>query len=152
MPKPFFTKLVAISAIGFFCVLFGCVFGIVTHDRLFIIMSLLLGTCSLIRAICFYHLIRTQAYITLEGICKKRNATLFGKNQQLFFTDDEGREYSFSLDKNLKLLLGHRYRLYFRKPPQNPNAVRADSSLYSGDFLGFEELTDHLPEISQSSV
>lgn len=27
MPKPFFTKLVAISAIGFFCVLFGCIFG-----------------------------------------------------------------------------------------------------------------------------
>ena len=27
MPKPFFTKLVAISAIGFFCVLFGCIFN-----------------------------------------------------------------------------------------------------------------------------
>ena len=43
MPKPFFTKLVAIGAIGFFCVLFGCIFGIATHDRLFLMMSLLIG-------------------------------------------------------------------------------------------------------------
>ena len=56
MPKPFFTKLVAISAIGFFCVLFGCIFGIATHDRLFILMSLLIGICSILRALSFYHL------------------------------------------------------------------------------------------------
>lgn len=152
MPKPFFTTLVAIGAIGFFCVLFGCIFGIATHDQLFIIMSLLIGTCSLARATSFYHMIHTQGYITLEGICKKREATLFGKNQQLFFTDDSEKEYSFSLDKNLKLLLGHRYRLYFRMPAQNPNAVRADSSLYSGDFLGFEELTDQLQELPETSA
>ena len=61
MPKPFFTKLVAISAIGFFCVLFGCIFGIATHDRLFILMSLLIGICSILRALSFYHLIHTHA-------------------------------------------------------------------------------------------
>lgn len=115
MPKPFFTKLVAIGAIGFFCVLFGCIFGIATHDRLFLMMSLLIGVCSFIRFITFYHLIRKQAYLTLDGICKKRELTLIGKNQQLLFMDKTGKEYSFSLDKNIKLLQGHRYRLYFRK-------------------------------------
>ena len=64
MPKPFFTKLVAISAIGFFCVLFGCIFGIATHDRLFILMSLLIGICSILRALSFYHLIHTHAYLS----------------------------------------------------------------------------------------
>lgn len=137
MPKPFFTKLVAISAIGFFCVLFGCVFGIVTHDRLFIVMSLLIGTCSLIRAISFYHLIRTQSYLSLDLSCLKREQTLFGKNQQYLFADDAGKEYSFSLDKSVKLLQGHRYRLYFREP--QPNNTLPESS---GDFLGFEELID----------
>ena len=66
MPKPFFTKLVAISAIGFFCVLFGCIFGIATHDRLFILMSLLIGICSILRALSFYHLIHTHAYLSLD--------------------------------------------------------------------------------------
>lgn len=152
MPKPFFTKLVAIGAIGFFCVLFGCIFGIATHDWLFIAMSLAIGICSILRAISFYHLIHTQAYVTLEGICKKRELTLFGKNQQLLFTDETGKEFSFSLDKNIKFLQGHRYRLYFRKHAQNPNAVRTDSSLYNGDFLGFEELTGQLPELPGTPV
>lgn len=69
MPKPFFTKLVAISAIGFFCVLFGCIFGIATHDRLFILMSLLIGICSILRALSFYHLIHTHAYLSLDVGC-----------------------------------------------------------------------------------
>ena len=85
MPKPFFTKLVAISAIGFFCVLFGCIFGIATHDRLFILMSLLIGICSILRALSFYHLIHTHAYLSLDVSCTKREQTLFGKNQQYWF-------------------------------------------------------------------
>ena len=117
MPKPFFTKLVAISAIGFFCVLFGCIFGIATHDRLFILMSLLIGICSILRALSFYHLIHTHAYLSLDVSCTKREQTLFGKNQQYWFASDNGKEYAFSLEKNIKLQEGHRYRLYFRKPP-----------------------------------
>lgn len=104
MPKPFFTKLVAISAIGFFCVLFGCIFGIATHDRLFILMSLLIGICSILRALSFYHLIHTHAYLSLDVSCTKREQTLFGKNQQYWFASDNGKEYAFSLEKNIKLL------------------------------------------------
>lgn len=137
MPKPFFTKLIAIGAIGFFCVLFGCVFGIVTHDRLFIAMSLLIGICSFLRAVSFYHLIRTHDYLSVDVICHKREQTLFWKNQQYLFADDTGKEYSFSLDKNIKLLQGHRYRLYFRKSHSD-----SEPSGSVGDFLGFEELAD----------
>ena len=104
MPKPFFTKLVAISAIGFFCVLFGCIFGIATHDRLFILMSLLIGICSILRALSFYNLIHTHAYLSLDVSCTKREQTLFGKNQQYWFASDNGKEYAFSLEKNIKLL------------------------------------------------
>lgn len=84
MPKPFFTKLVAISAIGFFCVLFGCIFGIATHDRLFILMSLLIGICSILRALSFYHLIHITCLSSLDVSCTKREQTLFlGKTSNI---------------------------------------------------------------------
>ena len=121
MPKPFFTKLVAISAIGCFCVLFGCIFGIATH---------------------------THAYLSLDVSCTKREQTLFGKNQQYWFASDNGKEYAFSLEKNIKLLEGHRYRLYFRKPQQGTG----QSMPCAGDILGYEELTDQLPELPDTSV
>ena len=148
MPKPFFTKLVAISAIGFFCVLFGCIFGIATHDRLFILMTLLIGICSILHALGFCHLIRTHAYLSLDVSCRKREQTLFGKNQQYWFADADGKEYAFSLEKNVKLLEGHRYRLYFRKPqPRTGQSVPG-----VGDFLGYEELTNQLPKLPHTSV
>lgn len=114
MPKPFFTKLVAISAIGFFCVLFGCIFGIATHDRLFILMSLLIGICSILRALSFYHLIHTHAYLSLDVSCTKREQTLFGKNQQYWFASDNGKEYALPYtskwEKARRGLPNRRYR------------------------------------------
>ena len=43
MPKPLLSKLIVQGAIGFFCVLFGCVYGLHTKDHIFLIMSLLIG-------------------------------------------------------------------------------------------------------------
>lgn len=72
----------------------------------------------------------------------------FGKNQQYWFASDNGKEYAFSLEKNIKLLEGHRYRLYFRKPQQGTG----QSMPCAGDILGYEELTDQLPELPDTSV
>ena len=33
MPKPFLNKLIVHGAIGFFCVLFGCIYGFITYRR-----------------------------------------------------------------------------------------------------------------------
>ena len=117
MPKPFFTKLVAI-----------------VMDKIqnyYAPKSLL-----------------SPAYLSLDVSCTKREQTLFGKNQQYWFASDNGKEYAFSLEKNIKLLEGHRYRLYFRKPQQGTG----QSMPCAGDILGYEELTDQLPELPDTSV
>ena len=101
-----------------------------------------------ISALSFYHLIHTHAYLSLDVSCTKREQTLFGKNQQYWFASDNGKEYAFSLEKNIKLLEGHRYRLYFRKPQQGTG----QSMPCAGDILGYEELTDQLPELPDTSV
>ena len=51
MPKPLLSKLIVQGAIGFFCVLFGCVYGLHTKDHIFLIMSLLIGVGSIIRVL-----------------------------------------------------------------------------------------------------
>ena len=99
-------------------------------------------------ALSFYHLIHTHAYLSLDVSCTKREQTLFGKNQQYWFASDNGKEYAFSLEKNIKLLEGHRYRLYFRKPQQGTG----QSMPCAGGILGYEELTDQLPELPETSV
>jgi len=72
----------------------------------------------------------------IEGTCTKREPAIFKNTQQILLTDCCNQEYQFTLDKSVKLLQGHHYRLYFRKSNHTENT----SESYQ-DFLGFEELT-----------
>ena len=60
MPKPLFTRLAAICAVGLFCVLFGCVYALSQKDTILLVMSLLLGLCCIIRFILLYMLSRRK--------------------------------------------------------------------------------------------
>lgn len=135
MPKPLFSKLIVQAAIGLFCVLFGCIYAIHADDRMFLILSILIGICCLIRTFSLYHLIHSHSYKVIEGTCTKREPAFFKNTQQILITDYNHQEYRFALDKSVKLLQGHHYRLYFRK------SIHAENTSESyQDFLGFEEL------------
>ncbi|MEY8482600.1 hypothetical protein AALD74_12205 [Lachnospiraceae bacterium 48-21] len=138
MPKPLFTKLIVQAAVGFFFLLVGCVYGIHSKDYMFITLSLLIGLCSLIRTYSFYRLIRNGAYRILTGTCRKQVSTPFKKKSQVIFADENQQEYNLALDKDIKLLSGHRYRFYFRQA-DTPDSGCTEYS--STDLLGYEELS-----------
>ena len=141
MPKPLLSKLVAQAAIGFFCVLFGCIIGLQTKDKILLIMSLVIGACCLIRCISLHHLIHSGSYLTVEGYCSKREVSAFKKTQQIHLIGSDDREYQFTTDKSVKLLQGHYYRMYFRKSPYNEE----ESMGLNDHLLGFEELSSISP-------
>ena len=137
MPKPLLSKLIAQAVIGFIFLLVGCVYGIHSKDDIFIILRLFIGLFSLIRTYNFYRLIHNEAYWALSGTCVKQTTLPFKKDSQIILVDENQREYTLTLDKDIKLLSGHHYRLYFRK------AVGLDSGdidYSSMDLLGYEEL------------
>ena len=138
MPKPLFTKLIVQVAVGFFFVLVGCVYGIHSKDDIFIMLSLLIGLCSLIRTCSFYRLIHNEAYRVLSGTCIRQTSTPFKKNRQIVLVDEIQREYRLTLDKDSGLLPGHRYRLYFRESDGLDSGYENYSST---DLLGYEELS-----------
>ena len=139
MPKPLFSKLVAVAAIGFLCLLGGSVYGLTSGDRILLMLSILIGACSLIRFLILLRDIRTGSYYVLSGTCVKRDPSLFKKSQQITFKSDEGKEYHFTFEKSIKLLEGHRYKLYFRKKSNSTEAI--DSPM--PDLLGFEEIMEY---------
>lgn len=99
MPKPLFTRLAAICAVGLFCVLFGGVYALSQKDTILLVMSLLLGVCCIIRFLLLYRTIKTEDYLILEGTCVKREKSPLTRNQQVLFRTAEGKEYRFSLEK-----------------------------------------------------
>ena len=142
MPKPLFTKLIVQVAVGFFFVLVGCVYGIHSKDDIFIILSLFIGLFSLIRIYNFYRLIHNEAYWALSGTCVKQTTLPFKKDSQIILVDENQREYTLTLDKSIKLLSGHYYRLYFRKAV---GLASGDIDYSSMDLLGYEELPVNTP-------
>lgn len=136
MPKPLFTKLIVQAAVGFFFVLIGCVYGIHSKDGVFIMLSLLIGLCSLIRTCSFYRLIHNEAYRVLSGTCIRQTSTPFKKGRQIVLVDETQREYRLTLDKNSGLLPGHRYCFYFRQSAIPDTGYKNYSS---ADLLGYEE-------------
>ena len=139
MPKSLFTKLIVQAAVGFFFVLVGCVYGIHSKDDIFIMLSLLIGLCSLIRTCSFYRLIHNEAYQILSGICIKQTSMTLKETSQTIFVDEKNREHRLTLDKNIKLLSGHYYRLYFRKAV---GLASGDIDYSSMDLFGYEELPE----------
>ena len=138
MPKSLFTKLIVQAAVGFFFVLVGCVYGIHSKDDIFIMLSLLIGLCSLIRTCSFYRLIHNEAYQVLSGTCIRQTSIPFKKDRQIVLVDEIQREYRLTLDKDSGLLPGHRYRLYFRESDGLDSGYENYSST---DLLGYEELS-----------
>ena len=140
MPKPLFTRLAAICAVGLFCVLFGGVYALSQKDTILLVMSLLLGLCCIIRFILLYNAVKTENYRVLEGICIKREKSPLTRNQQVLFRTADGKEYRFSLEKNTRLLAGHSYRLYFKK--ESPLGENAGDLLHTPALIGYEELME----------
>ena len=130
MPKPLLSKLVAQAAIGFFCVLFGCIIGLQTKDKILLIMSLVIGACCLIRCISLHHLIHSGSYLTVEGYCSKREVSAFKKTQQIHLIRSDGREYQFTMQT--ATFGGH--QSYIRRSARDPspaaNRYAAKGSLH----------------------
>ena len=98
MPKPLFTRLAALCAVGLFCVLFGCVYALTRKDTILLTMSLLLGVCCIIRFLLLYHAIQKEAYLILEGVCLKREKTPLSRSQEILFRTVDGKEYRCGIE------------------------------------------------------
>lgn len=140
MPKPLFTRLAAICAVGLFCVLFGGIYALSQKDTILLVMSLLLGVCCIIRFLLLYQAVKAENYRVLEGICVKREKSPLTRNQQVLFRTSDGKEYRFSLEKHTRLLAGHSYRFYFKK--ESCLEEKAGNLLHTPALIGYEELTE----------
>lgn len=140
MPRPLFIKLVVQGAIGLFCLLFGCIFAIQTQDKVFFILSLVIVIYCFVKTYLFYQLLKKKSYYSIEVTILECKPDIFRNTQQIIFFDKGKRKYRFSLNKNVKLLKGYTYRLYFRLESKHLLNSYNTTIALSQYFLGFEEI------------
>ena len=104
------------------------------HPGLF--MSLCIGVGTAIRIVSLLHTIKMHDYTELTGTCTKREVSPLTKKQKIIFRSTDQKEYHFTFDKNIRLLSGHYYRLYFRNV-----ANLSGEEKVTPDLLAYEELS-----------
>ena len=85
MPKPLFSKLIVQVAIGLFCVLFGCIYGIHTSDKILMVLSRVIGICCLIRTVNLYQLIHSFQQRKHNLLIKRCHRKIIFKRHRFLF-------------------------------------------------------------------
>ena len=128
------------AAIAPGCLFVGVVMFLAAKDHVLLTISILLALCIAIRCAFLHRLISNGAYEVVEGVCIQiKNAPLNKQRSISLLTKDE-TEQVILLDKQAKVQIGNRYRVYFQQAPEAQIYLTQDRILALEDLGEYEAL------------
>lgn len=141
MKSIIFKKILTLLAV---CILFltvGTVYGILTRDKLFIVMSVIIAVVNFYKIIALRRIEREEKYYVISGTCVDMTYKLMGK-YRLYKIKDGSNMIEISVPKLVKLKLNEEYKFYFKKTASELNAYGdwLKNQVLSENFLGYENV------------
>lgn len=135
-------KTIILSAIGILCLFFGIVYGIITKDRLLIIMSAVIFCINLYKVIELRKIEKDNKYVSLTGKCIGGEYKIVGR-YRTFQIQNGDDVFEISVPKSVKLKRNEEYNLFFKKTFSEPNIYGSwlKNKILSENFLGFEKIS-----------
>lgn len=135
-------KTLTLSAIGILCLIFGVVYGIMTKDRLLIIMSAVICCINLYKVVELRKIEKDNKYVILTGKCVGGEYKMVGK-YRTFQIQNGDDVFEISVPKSVKLKRNEEYNLFFKKTLSEPDIYGGwlKNKILSENFLGFEKIT-----------
>lgn len=144
IPKPLIWRLALTLLVDAGCLFVGIGFALKENDKSFLFLSSVIFVFSLIKAIALFVMIKKKSYVTMEGIVLNIRPLIFKKANEITLKDDNDAEIKHMLDKNQKLLTGHKYRFYFKDNAtinNNNKSTFLQKAVITDNLLGVEEIT-----------
>lgn len=118
------------------------------QDRVLLVISDLLAICTILQCLSCYRMVRSGSYEVVEGICIALDRPGLGRRRKVRLLLDDGNECAVVLDKQTKLRIGCRYRIFLRRGGSPEPGPEAFSQRLGGDlFLALEDLgTYHMTD------
>lgn len=135
-------KTLTLSAIGILCLIFGVVYGMMTKDRLLIIMSTVICCINLYKVGELRKIEKDNKYVILTGKCVGGEYKIVGK-YRTFQIQNGDDVFEISVPKSVKLKRNEEYNLFFKKTLSEPDIYGGwlKNKILSENFLGFEKIT-----------
>jgi hypothetical protein len=138
--------LSAAAGLGF--LIAGLVIFLAANDRTLLALSILLTLFTVQRSVSFYRMAAKGAFETVEGVCIGIKRMPLRKQQSVCLLAQDGTERTVLLDKQARLVIGNRYRLYFQQDPAGMcDSIPFQEYLSQDLFLGLEDLGEYHAEM-----
>lgn len=128
------------AAIGPGCLFVGVVMFLAEEDHILLTLSVLLALCITIRCAFLYRLICNGAYEVAEGVCIQIKNTPLNKQRSISLLIEDETKQVILLDKQVKVRIGNRYRVYFQRAPETQSYLTQDRVLALEDLGECEAL------------
>ncbi len=141
-PQVLQNKILLTFLMGFVCFIFGVGYFVFAQDRIFLVMSTLLMFACFARGIELYIIVLKNKFEILTGTCVGISSNPMRKLRNIKLMDKDGNEFVLKLQKTDKLIIGKRYRFYFKKHELFKTSYDfVDARMSTDNFLGYEQLS-----------
>lgn len=142
IPEAILNRIVRMALLLLTVVVFGVIYSLVTHDRIMLLLTLVLAIAGGIKVLFLFRSVRKQEYSTVEGTLISARRLPVRKCQILTISDGDGRETEICVKGHAPVMAGRRYRLYLSQEDpitgQLPQEVRRLGTART--LLGYEEV------------
>ena len=122
IPQVILTRIAKLVLLLFAALVFGVIYSLATHDRIMLLLTLVLAIAGGTKVLFLLHSVRKREYTTVEGTLISARRLPGRKCQVLTISVDGGRETEISIKGRVPLTAGKRYRLYLSQ--ENPISVQ----------------------------
>lgn len=139
MSNIIFKKSMALIGIGVLILIVGAVYGLLSGDRLFVIMSAVIFSVNVYKVFELRKIEKENKYTIVSGECIGAEYKLVGKYRLYKIKSNDGT-MEISVPKSVKLKINESYKLYFKNMPPESETYGAwlKNKILSESFLGYE--------------
>lgn len=134
-----FKKSMALIGIGVLFLIVGAVYGLLSGDRVFVVMSAVIFAVNVYKVFELRKIEKENKYTVVSGECIGAEYKLVGKYRLYRIKSGEGT-MEISVPKSVKLKINESYKLYFKNMPPESETYGAwlKNRILSESFLGYE--------------
>ena len=142
IPQVILSRIAKLVLLLFAALVFGVIYSLVTHDRIMLLLTLVLAIAGGTKVLFLLRSVRKREYTTVEGTLISARRLPVRKCQILTISDGDGRETEICVKGHAPVMAGRRYRLYLSQEDpiteQLPQEVRRLGTART--LLGYEEV------------
>ena len=134
-------KILLTFLVGVGFLLVGIAFTVFAKDTMMLLLSIAVCGFSFYKAFAMFRTATKKDYEVVEGTCTAIVPKLLNKFRKVKITDDDGNETTLLIAKQSKIMIGERYKFYFKKTTRVKLGNECfDLALSLDSFLGYETI------------